>query len=85
MTERELLAKGYRKYQGENIDIYFHKDICQHSGNCTAGDSEVFQVERRPWILPLEDHVEQIKQTIHKCPSGALKYRLPGEDKIFPE
>ena len=34
VTAEMLEAKGYKKYHGEGIDIYYNKDICAHIGNC---------------------------------------------------
>lgn len=74
LTEQELLAKGYRKYVGKDIDIYYNKDICAHIGNCVLGNPEVFEVGRRPWILADNGTQEENMQVIHACPSGALKF-----------
>ncbi len=74
MTEKELLDVGYRKYTAEGMDIFFNKDICQHAGICVKGAPEVFNLERKPWILCTPDFEELTRETIDKCPSGALKY-----------
>ncbi len=74
VTEETLLAGGYRKYHGEAIDVYYNKEICIHSGNCVRGNSAVFEVERRPWIIPDNGEAPQVAQVIHTCPSGALKF-----------
>ncbi len=84
MNERELLESGYRKYSGEKIDVYFKKDICQHSGKCVHGSPQVFDVERKPWIMPLSEYMDQICEVIKTCPSGALKYKLADSDEILP-
>jgi uncharacterized Fe-S cluster protein YjdI len=60
VNEEDLLAKGYRKYHGEGIDIYYNKDICE--------------VGRRPWIIPDNGSVENASYVVDTCPSGALKY-----------
>ncbi len=85
MDEALLLAQGYRKYRGEEFDIYYNKEVCQHAGFCVHGDPAVFDVDRTPWILPSEGTVESIKQIIKRCPSGALKYRLKQSDQILPQ
>lgn len=74
MTEKELLNQGYRKYSGKAIDVYFNLDICQHSGNCTRGNSEVFNVKRKPWILVDNAEANEVERVIKNCPSGALQY-----------
>lgn len=74
LTEEALLEKGYRKYHGEDIDIYYNKDICAHIGNCVRGNPEIFEVGRRPWIIPDNGPADNAAVVIDSCPSGALKY-----------
>lgn len=74
VTEEMLLEAGYKKYVGKGIDIFYSKDICQHVGNCIRGNSEVFKVGRRPWIIPDNADVKEDIRIINTCPSGALKY-----------
>ena len=54
--DKELLDAGYRVYTGEKIDVYFNTALCQHSGNCVRGNSKLFNLKRKPWIMP--DNVE---------------------------
>lgn len=73
-TEETLLANGYRKYSGEEIDIYYNKDICAHIGNCVRGNPEVFEVGRRPWVIPDNGTADDDARVINTCPTGALKF-----------
>lgn len=84
MKEKELLALGYKKYEGDDYDIYFNKDVCQHSGHCVNSNQTVFQLKRRPWVLPMTSEKESVMTAIKGCPSGALKYKLKGSDEIEP-
>ncbi|WP_252145777.1 4Fe-4S mono-cluster protein YjdI [Yokenella regensburgei] len=74
-TDKALLEAGYRQYSGEKIDVYFNTDICQHSGNCVLGSHQLFDLKRKPWIMPDEVDVATVVKVIDTCPSGALKYR----------
>ena len=74
VNEEELLSQGYRKYHGDGIDIYYNKDICAHIGNCVRGNPEIFEVGRRPWIIPDNGSEENASYVVDTCPSGALKY-----------
>ncbi|BBM19249.1 MULTISPECIES: (4Fe-4S)-binding protein [Enterococcus] len=74
VNEEELLVQGYRKYHGEGVDIYYNKDICAHIGNCVRGNPEIFEVGRRPWIIPDNGSAENASYVVNTCPSGALKY-----------
>lgn len=76
MTEKQLLDFGYRKYTGKKIDVYFNASFCQHSGKCVRGNSKVFEVGRKPWILADNASAEEVARIIDTCPSGALKYIL---------
>lgn len=75
VMDNELLEAGYRAYTGEKIDVYFNTGICQHSGNCVRGSAKLFNLKRKPWIIPDEVDVDTVVRVIDSCPSGALKYR----------
>ncbi len=81
VTEEQLIEKGYRKYYGNDIDVYFNKDICTHSGKCVRGNRQVFEVGRKPWIIADNANAEDIIQIINTCPSGALKFILKNEKR----
>ncbi|AEO02208.1 (4Fe-4S)-binding protein [Listeria monocytogenes] len=74
MDEETLLELGYRKYRGAEVDIYFNTNVCEHSGNCVKGNAELFNLDRKPWIMPDNVSKEEAKRVIHTCPSGALQY-----------
>ncbi|MEI5992932.1 (4Fe-4S)-binding protein [Candidatus Enterococcus mansonii] len=74
VTEEVLLENGYRKYSGTELDIYYNKDICAHIGNCVRGNSAVFEVGRRPWIMTDNGSIDENIRVLDTCPSGALKY-----------
>lgn len=74
VTEEALLEQGYKKYSGEPLDIYYSQEICEHAGNCVRGNGAVFEVGRRPWIIPNNTSAEEGIRVINTCPSGALKY-----------
>lgn len=82
VTEEQLLKEGYRKYTGEGIDIFYNKDICEHIGNCVRGNPEVFEVGRKPWIIPDNGSVENDMIVVDSCPSGALKIYSESRERI---
>lgn len=73
--DKQLEDAGYRVYTGEKIDVYFSTAICQHSGNCVRGNARLFNLKRKPWIMPDEVDVSTVIKVIDTCPSGALQYR----------
>lgn len=73
-NEEQLLKNNYRKYRGENMDIYYNVAICEHAGECVRGNPLVFEVGRKPWIIPDNGDVASNQSVTNRCPSGALKY-----------
>ncbi len=66
-------------YPGEGITIRDNRGICSHAGFCTDGCPAVWRTGTEPWIDPNGADVDQITETIRKCPSGALSYEIGGE------
>lgn len=60
-------------YQGTNVTISYDERLCVHAGTCVKTLPGVFDVSRKPWIDPDRATPEEIRQTVAKCPSGALK------------
>lgn len=78
--DKTLISTGYRLYQGREIDVYFNASKCQHSGNCVHGNALLFQLKRKPWIMPDLVSKDEVISCISRCPSGALVFRLKGEE-----
>ena len=67
-------------YRGTDVEVSFDLDICIHVGECLRGAPRVFQLDRRPWVLPDASSPDVVAQVVEMCPSGALQYRrLDGE------
>lgn len=63
-------------YVGKLITIHDDRGICSHAGYCTDGLPKVFRMRTEPWIDPDGASLEEIIETIRKCPSGALSYTV---------
>ena len=71
------MAKDKRKnYVGKTITIHDNRKICSHAAECVNNLPSVFKLNARPWINPDAAEIEEIIDTIRKCPSGALSYSL---------
>ena len=68
------MAEG-RKYTNGEITIYWSPRECIHSAMCFMNLRSVFDPMKRPWIDPQGASSARIRETIEKCPSGALKFR----------
>lgn len=69
-----------KKYESKKLTIFWKPDLCQHSGECVHGAPKVFEVDRKPWIIPENGTEEEIMKVIDKCPSWALSYKIKDEE-----
>ena len=65
-----------KTYETDGLVIYWKPEICEHAGKCVQGAPEVFNPERKPWIVPGQTKDEKIMQVIDQCPSKALSYEI---------
>ena len=73
-------------YRGRDIEVSFDLDICIHVAECLRGDPRVFELERRPWVLPDAGDADVVARVVELCPSGALLYRrLDGKPQEIHE
>ena len=62
-----------RIYRGTELDVSFDKDVCIHAAECVRTLPQVFDVDRKPWILPDGGSPEELRDVVTRCPSGALE------------
>jgi len=63
-----------KAYTGNDVDVTFDAAACVHCGFCTRGLPAVFDLQRRPWVLPDGAPAGQVIAQVEACPSGALQY-----------
>jgi len=79
-------AKNKRRaYVGKRITILDNRAICAHAAFCTDELKSVFRHHDSPWIDPDGAQVDQVIETIRKCPSGALSYAIDGVEAEPPQ
>jgi uncharacterized Fe-S cluster protein YjdI len=77
--EKDKVIKDKRKdYAGKKITVHDNRRICSHATECVNNLPSVFRLNARPWIDPDGANLEEIINTIRKCPSGALSYSIDG-------
>ena len=74
-----------KEYQKDDLTIIWEAEKCIHSAKCAMGLASVFKPRERPWIQPEHATIEDIKNTIDKCPSGALSYKVASSQQPIPE
>jgi CDGSH-type Zn-finger protein len=65
-------------YAGKNITIHDNRAICSHAAECVNNLASVFKLNTKPWIDPDCATLDNIIETVRKCPSGALSYSVDG-------
>jgi uncharacterized Fe-S cluster protein YjdI/CDGSH-type Zn-finger protein len=75
-----MVNRVRKVYRGKDVEVSFDLDLCIHVAECLRGDRRVFDLNRRPWVLPDLATPDEVEEVVRLCPSGALLYRrLDGE------
>ncbi len=74
-----------RNYFGKEITIHDNRKICSHAAECVDNLPSVFKLNERPWIDPDGARIQEVINTIRKCPSGALSYSIGDTEYRDPE
>jgi CDGSH-type Zn-finger protein len=77
-TPHQIVKDKRKNYVGKGIAIHDNRRICSHAAECVNNLPSVFKLNARPWINPDAAEIEEIVNTIRKCPSGALSYSIDG-------
>jgi CDGSH-type Zn-finger protein len=76
---KKSVVKDKRKnYIGNRVTIHDNRRVCSHAKECVNNLPSVFRFNSRPWIDANGASIDEIIQTIRKCPSGALSYSIDG-------
>jgi len=62
-------------YESDEITVEFDNKRCLHSAECVKGLRSVFNPDEKPWVQPENASADEIKEAVHHCPTGALKYK----------
>ena len=73
--EREII----KEYSHGDLTVVWKPKKCIHSEICVKTLPEVYDPNGKPWIKAENASVDALKSQINKCPSGALTYKIAGE------
>ena len=76
------MKSDIRHYRGNRASVTFDVPRCIHAEVCVRGRPEVFDVSRRPWILPYEGDPKRLERVVMGCPTGALRMAPPTDQKV---
>ena len=63
-------------YIGENVDVQWDSRLCIHIGECGYASGDLFVAGREPWCQPDMVSVDNTKDVVQRCPSGALSSQV---------
>jgi CDGSH-type Zn-finger protein/uncharacterized Fe-S cluster protein YjdI len=84
-TKKTAIKDRRRDYAGKKIIVHDNRKICSHAAECVKNLPSVFRLGSRPWINSDGSNVNDIIDTIRRCPSGALSYSIDGVEYRDPE
>ena len=70
--------KPVRKYATDEIVVEWDSRLCYHSHNCVRALPQVFDPDRRPWVMVDAATADEVEAAVARCPSGALRARRVG-------
>ena len=73
-----------RHYRGNEASVTFDTHRCIHAEVCVRGLPQVFDVSRRPWILPDEGDPKRLERVVLGCPTGALRMAAATDERVAP-
>lgn len=64
-----------KEYKNGQLTVIWKSERCAHAGICVKMLPKVYNPKERPWIKAENASIEELKNQINHCPSGALSYR----------
>ncbi|MGB5190242.1 (4Fe-4S)-binding protein [Robiginitalea sp.] len=84
MTRKEIV----KHYEKDAFRVVWKPAKCIHSEICIKTLPKVYLPDEKPWIRPEAASIQDLKNQINRCPSGALSYEikdLKKEAGLIPE
>jgi len=69
-----MSEKGVVEYKGREIEVRWDGRLCIHIAECGQAGNALFESGRDPWCVPDGCGTKQVRETVERCPSGALTY-----------
>ena len=75
--------KKIYEFPGDNVNVSWNGRLCIHIAECGQAKGDLFVSGRQPWCQPDLVGVNDVKEVVERCPSGALAYQV--KDGSNPE
>jgi uncharacterized Fe-S cluster protein YjdI len=74
-ADREIV----KEYQNGDLTVVWKPQKCIHAAECVKRLPNVYNPDEKPWIKAENATVDELKDQIKACPSGALTYKIKNE------
>jgi uncharacterized Fe-S cluster protein YjdI len=74
-----------KEYATGEIVVEWDSRLCYHSHNCVRALPQVFDPDRRPWVMVDAATADEVEAAVARCPSGALRARRVGAEPLKRE
>ena len=71
--------KEIYKFPGNKVNVSWDGRLCIHIAECGQAKGDLFVSGRQPWCQPDLVDVNDVKEVVERCPSGALAYQVKDE------
>lgn len=68
-----------QEYHHGDLSIVWEPGKCIHAAECVKRLPRVYRPNDRPWIIAENASIDELKDQIDHCPSGALSYYLKSD------
>lgn len=68
-------------FENDTVKVNWDQKRCIHAEKCVRGLPKVFDPNKKPWIQPEHASIDELKNVIEQCPTGALHYELKSSDQ----
>ena len=73
--------KEIYKFPGNKVNVSWDGRLCIHIAECGQAKGDLFVSGRQPWCQPDLVDVNDVKEVVERCPSGALAYQINDESE----
>ncbi|AZA85477.1 (4Fe-4S)-binding protein [Chryseobacterium shandongense] len=67
--------ENMKEYKKGDFTIIWQPKLCTHAGICVKSLPKVYNPKASPWVKCDNATIEELKDQIHRCPSGALSFK----------
>ena len=68
--------KEIYKFPGNKVNVSWDSRLCIHIAECGQAKGDLFVGGRQPWCQPDLVDLNDVKEVVERCPSGALAYQV---------